>query len=326
MDGVADGEAEELSGSSLAWVKETACKRNAFNIPDRRIKPFTSRAGVHARGLPRQTKQPNFQDELLDIRVAEHAHRHGKPLDCQLPFDFWTDMRQSAYRNLTDGRFNLVGNSRAFNHFLDRSLCAKEYGYQMGWGSHMRLSDVHKPLTELEQAGLSFADPRKMNKKAKPKVVCRKRKVVSPVKRKRKPKASRAVSAALSSTSRQTKDRPQAFCPKAVEMFGNGMALPDLALVWYCSWLTTPGLFANGPDFGHKQWRQTALSKKFFLDVRSESDCDKVKKETANLQSFAKDDELADEIDLRRSRHRAASSSRSLPASEDASVDSGSTH
>ena len=54
---------DDTGGPAITWHKETSIKRDRLGLNDLDIKPWTSRATTHLRGLPKQAHAWNFQNE-----------------------------------------------------------------------------------------------------------------------------------------------------------------------------------------------------------------------------------------------------------------------
>ena len=248
MDAEEVGQAEDLSDlTDLAWFKETARKRALLGIPDRSEKPYTSRANVFLRGLPRQVRDPNFLHETLDCRIAEVLTRKNLPLDGPIPEDLVTDCRQSVFRQLADGRFVMMGNSLPFNHELDRVYVAHEVCRHFGWGADIKIEDLHIGHPHLVQFGM-VDSLSKMNSAAG------KKPEAKPASE-RKSKRLRRGDAAPQHRAHQG---VQPYRTKTNDIMGNSMDLADAATILYPVWLANDRLFKEPrlifpPD---KEWRR----------------------------------------------------------------------
>ncbi len=202
------------------WWKETLARRKSKGLgEDRSLRPWTTRLNVMRRGLPQQIKDPNFQDELLDIRVGEYLVKKSLPMDAFLPRSFTTCMRTSCVRQLTDGRFTMLAASVPYWHPRDRVLVPAEVMLHMGFGLECMYRELHVPLTELEQYGFmnSLSDSRRKKPVAQPLAHDEQ----APAKKKRKSAKPRAVST------------PFPYKAKLADLLGNGHDLGDAMSVMY---------------------------------------------------------------------------------------------
>ena len=232
------------------WFKETAQKRSKLGIQDRSIKPYTSRPEVHLRGLPRQIAEPNFQNETLDVRVAEVLTSCGLAMDT--PRHLWptivTDIRASVFRQLSLGRFTMVGNSVPFLHDLDRVHVVWEIVRHFGHGSDVRIEDLHIGFPELEPFGVvnSVAATKK---RQPPKAVVPPGQgaevAPGPKRRKARQPKQRANSAV------------QPFRTKCNDLMSNSMDLADFSVLAYPVFLASNRIWEHALRFPEPKERLT---------------------------------------------------------------------
>ena len=68
-----------------------------------------------------------------------------------MPEWFGTDVRHSLLHNFREGRLGLLGSSRFYVHYYDRTLAPREYALGMNWGDEVDLSTLHRGVPLLKQ-------------------------------------------------------------------------------------------------------------------------------------------------------------------------------
>ena len=160
---------------------------------------------------------------MLDVRVGEWLCKEGLPLHSVLPEHFGTDVRQSVYRNLKDGKLLLLTGSRFYLHDPDRTLCIEEYYYGQGWGTDIQIDTLHHPVPLLKQIKKTPATAASTVQ-------------ASPKKKRTRSQATsaepkdKATARGNKGTGKTGRGAQPWFC-KGVELMGNAVNLSDFAAV-----------------------------------------------------------------------------------------------
>ena len=161
---------------------------------------------------------------MLDVRVGEWLCKEGLPLHSVLPEHFGTDVRQSVYRNLKDGKLLLLTGSRFYLHDPDRTLCIEEYYYGQGWGTDIQIDTLHHPVPLLKQIKKTPATAASTVQ-------------ASPKKKRTRSQATsaepkdKATARGNKGTGKTGRGAQPWFC-KGVELMGNAVNLSDFA-AWF---------------------------------------------------------------------------------------------
>ena len=159
---------------------------------------------------------------------------------------------------MRNGKFGMLGGSRAYIHDLDRTLAAREYGFLQGWAEDQDLSTVHLPVPLIKH--LLKTNKKGSNKKS---VSLEDAPMTSPVaegkavakKKKRKPPVTTAppTTAPPKRAATSSARGPQPHFNKSVQLYGNSCALHDMNAVFYPMLLTLPpssGVWERLPEAG----------------------------------------------------------------------------
>ena len=126
-------------GSTYRWERVTLKKRAKLGLQDRSLRPHTAKVGITKGGIAVQLSQPNFVDELLDLRLMTHNARMGKPLDTEADPDLLADVTQEIAYQLSGGSVSMTTGSRIYVYGRDRCAISEEHMRWNGWGDDIQL-------------------------------------------------------------------------------------------------------------------------------------------------------------------------------------------
>ena len=216
--------------------------------------PWTARASMAPmRGVVTQTKAWNFLHETMDCRwIGLALARIEDPADAEPHINDCIDLTQAHHHQLKDGHYVQLSCSQIYSYARNRTLCCEEALGALGYNPLLHdLNDLHIPFPEMadiREAALAA----KRSKASKQKRVGDAKTAESTEKqvgatvdtgtpKARSAKERRVVmaSATRTATSASSAKRPRcrkkhadlAHRTKTVDLSGNGMALPDIAMV-----------------------------------------------------------------------------------------------
>ena len=133
------------------WYTYTKKSRvELLGVPDRTIKPWTSRPGVFIRGTSVQLTQPNFLHELIDCRFMRYCVRHNLNFNSAQPGQkLFCDIRHNEAFQMASGTASMLTSSRLYHYASDRCLIAEEHMYIQGWGHGIRVQDVNRKVVSV---------------------------------------------------------------------------------------------------------------------------------------------------------------------------------
>ena len=203
------------NGQLRKWIDLSRRLRLRLGMqPDSR--PWTDRASVIMRGIPRQSEKYSFVDELLNTRWAGWCKRNGISEDTDaIPDQIYADIRQASTRQLVDGRVTLLSRSKIYHFKSERVLESLETMFLHGWPDSLHLGtlgDKHEAFEEAEAQRTG-----KVNKITQKKMAATARGAPAPPQRKR---------------NRNT-TQYQKYGTKLTDLAGNAVSLADMALLTY---------------------------------------------------------------------------------------------
>ena len=223
-----DGSEEEHTPprSGDKWKKKNEAVRVKLGLePDAR--PWSGRGEVAMRCLRRQAVQPNFAHDQIDLSYVHFCKGNGLDWRTATREDLTfliSDIREGQGHARTDGNATMKTGSTLFYHYQDRVLCGHDHMLLQGWSLDVNVTTMNEPLPQPimdawadYQAGIGDE------------------KMISP--------------AAKKKARRTTKKNLEGFQKRAA---GNGMCLPDMGLLQFCSLLATENdkLWTNPPYTG----------------------------------------------------------------------------
>jgi len=206
-------------------------KKAKFHL-DRGESPWMGREGIVVRGASRQMTPYNFLYTLLDVRWTEYAHVAGlNRWEDPAPINLWCDIRQNCERQKKSGTMTLMSKSVPYWFAKDRCICPEEALIHQGWTDTFQTEELTKPVPNWPE----YLLPMKSKKRL-------------PIKR-------RGCCDADSAQPVQKKARAVNRCPAVgtalVDLAGNAMALPDLAILKYGLYLSGDNDLFENPPYTH---------------------------------------------------------------------------
>ena len=187
------------------WHKMTDKKKLKLGIHG--ASPWAGRAGILVRGTSRQMTKWNFLHSLLDIRWSEYCKVKGlNQWSDPAPVALWTDVRQNCERQNKDGVVTQMSKSLVYWHCKDRIHCPEEALIHQGWTDTFVTKGVTNPVPNWPEHLLSS---------------------------KRGARVVSACDGQVAGRRRRTVCRVADVGNAIVDLAGNAMSLPDLAIMKY---------------------------------------------------------------------------------------------
>ena len=221
---------------------------------------------------------------LLDIRVAEYfaEMKPRQELSAEVAEHLGTDVRHNIYHQLKGGELSMLGSSRFYLHWYDRTLAAKEYGLNQSWGTDIVLDQLHKPMEVLKRLkmGQTRASRQAVHKSDEDKDTDLIPAAKQPKKRRKRSSGDLDCSGhpnAAGSVGPSGKPAGQsAYFNKTIELFGNGVNIAEYAAIQVPMVLTLPhecGVWEHAPpDVGEFHFLEPEVDMVFNPDMENLED------------------------------------------------------
>lgn len=190
-------------------------------------RPWTDRATVFMRGIPKQSERFSFVDELLNTRLFGFCRRFNLcPSSEDVPDQLYADIRQASTRQLPNGNVTLLARSRIYSFRRERLEHSLEHMFMHGWPDSLQGLET---LGHKHPAFVAAEEERNPDKK-------KKKKVKKEIPADEGDTLHTLHKAAPSKRNRNTTQHKQ-YSTKLIDLAGNAVSLPDVAMVIYAQHL-----------------------------------------------------------------------------------------